>query len=227
MRRKSVRLLLKGIGELRTTLKAQRARIGRRLATRLAAPPGVGPAYGPVLQHLEAELVALETDLAAAEDRYALVKQRPCELRRKRDAVVAELHQILRPLKRLLATISDAWKYAGTGSTPASPLELAADASSTVDFLRQLERDPPPPVLGVSLDPGAAAADLEAARLRLESVLEVLPAAESDAVAAREKAAAAMEHAKNVAPWVAQAIEGLAGLAQVESVGGLLAKRGS
>ncbi len=152
----------------------------------------------------------------------AASRRAPAQARR----AVAELHRIQKPLQRLLASISDTWSCAGIGSTPADPQRLIAEASATVDFLRRLERDPPPPVLGVSLDAGDAAADLEGARERLQEVLDLLTAAESDVAFARERAASAIAHAESVGPWVAQAIEGLAGLAEVGSVGGLVGKRG-
>ncbi len=51
-------------------------------------------------------------------------------------------------------------------------------------------------------------------------MLEELDAAEARAVAARAEAEAAVTHAGNVVPWVTRAIEGLAGLLRVGSVGG-------
>ena len=220
-----MRQVLESIGQLRRTVELERERLGRRLAGRLAAPPGVAEAYGPVLKHLEAELAALEAELAAAEDEYASVKQLPGELRRQRGAAVAELRRIQKPLLRLLATVFDTRRCTGIGSTPSDPQRLVAEASSTVDFLRRLERDPLPPALGVILDAGEAAADLEGARERLEEVLDLLTAAESDVTFARERAAAAIAHAESVGPWVVQAIEGLVGLAQVETVAGVVGKR--
>ncbi len=219
MRRKSVRQLLKSLGRLRKTVEIERDRISQRLGGRLAAPPGAAGAHLAVLQHLEAELAALVADLAAAEDKYALVKQRPGELRRQRDRAVAEVYRLHRSLRRLLTSISDVWSRAGGGSTPEDPHQLVAEASWTLDFLRELERDPPPPVLGVSLDVAAAIADLEPVHERLEAVLAELTGAESDAKFAQSKADAAMAHTEDVGPWVVQAIESLAGLSQAERVG--------
>ncbi len=50
MRRKSVRDLLQSLGRLRATVEAERARIARDLARRLAAPPGAAPAYRAVFE---------------------------------------------------------------------------------------------------------------------------------------------------------------------------------
>ncbi len=226
MRRKSVRLFLKGIGELRATLEAQCARIGRRLAARLAAPPRAAQAYPPVLEHLETELAALEAGLAAAEDAYGTVKQQLAELRSRRDCAARKLSGMHAPLQRLIADFPGFRSDAVGRRTPAAPRLLFDQAAGTVDFLRQLERDPAPPILGVSLDPAAAATELEAARARLGLLLDELEATDARAAAAREDADAAISHAESVAPWVTQAIEGLAGLAQVASVGGQLGKRG-
>ncbi len=106
------------------------------------------------------------------------------------------------------------------GQATKDPLALVQQAGCTVDLLRRLERDAPPPVLGVSLDPAAADADLEAARERLAAVLEELTAAESNAKLAQAEAEAAIAHTESVAPWVARTLEGLAGLAQARRVGG-------
>ncbi len=166
---------------------------------------------------MEDELAALVTDLATAEDRYVAAKELLREVRGRRDGAVAALRGPLQSLLRLLTSLSETWNFAVNGSVPPDPQGLVEEAPLIIDLLRRLERDPPPPVLGVSLDAGVAAADLEAARDRLKGVLAELAEAESGAVATRQQADAAMAHTKNVAPWVIQAIEGLAGLAAQKS----------
>ncbi len=94
-----------------------------------------------------------------------------------------------------------------------------AEAEDTVEFLRRLEGDPPPPSRGVSMKPGVVAADLEAKCRRLETGLDELEAAEAGVRVAREEAEAALGRAEKVGPWVVQAIEGLAGLAGMGSRG--------
>ncbi len=169
MRRKSVRQILKSIGRLRATLRTERDRIGRRLAERLAAPTRAAQGYSLVLAHLEAELAAIETELAAAEDAYAKVKHLPAELRRRRDRAAAQLYKLQAPLRRLLSGLPELRSAGIVGSTPSGPRPLVEQTVQTVAFLRQLERDPPPPIRGVIIDPGAAAEDLEAAGGRVRN----------------------------------------------------------
>ncbi len=144
MRRKSVRQILKSIGALRATVRSERDRIGRRLADRLAAPTHAAEGYSLVLTHLEAELAAIETDLAAAEDAYANLKHRPAELRRRRDRAALKLYERLAPLRRLLSRLPELRSAGIVGSTPSAPRSLVEQTTQTVAFLRQLERDPPP-----------------------------------------------------------------------------------
>ncbi len=173
-----------------------------------------GPYYS-VLAHLQAELLVLETDLAAAEDAYVEKKQLPFELRPRRDAAFSQLYETHGPLRRLLATFPDVRCAGYVAQTPRDPRVLVAEAEDTVDFLRALERDPPPPSRGVSMQPGVVAADLDGKRRRLETALDELDAAEAVVRAAREEAEAALARAERVGPWVVQTIEGLAGLAAV------------
>ncbi len=189
--RKPARELLKSLRRLRCTVEAERARIARHLAGRLAAPPGSAGAYLSVLAHLEAELLALEADLAAAEHAYLEKKQLPPKLRRYRDVAFAELYDTHGPLRRLLATFPDVRCAGFVAQTPRDPRALVAEASETVDFLRRLEGDPPPPSGGVSMEPGVVAADLKVKHRPLETVLDELEAAEAGARVAREEAEAA------------------------------------
>ncbi len=225
MRRKSVRKVLKSIAQLRATLRSERDRIGGRLGQRLGAPIGAAQAYRTVLEHLEAELAALDTDLADAEDAYARVKQRLAELRQRRGRAASGLYKLHAPVQRLLASFPEGRGAGIVGLTAAAPRPLAEQAARTVDFLRQLEHAPPPPIRGIIIDPGAAASDLEAAGGRLEAVLEELEGAEARAAAARAEAETVIAHAGSVAPWVTRAIEGLAGLSRASSVGGRVRSR--
>lgn len=214
MRRKSVRALLKSIGQLRATVAAERALIARRLAARPAAPPAAAGAYPLVLEHLGAELLALETGLATAEDGYAMVKQLPADLRRERDRAATRLHKLHGPLRRLLGNFFEVPGPGSAGRALRGPHRLVAEAAWTLGLLRRLERDPPPPVRGICLDPGAAADELETAHDRLESVLDELDAAEARAAVARADTEAAVAQAESVVPWLTRALEGLAGLSR-------------
>ncbi len=148
------------------------------------------------------------------------MKHRPAELRRRRDRVALDLYERLAPLRRLLSGLPELRSSGIVGSTPSAPRPLVEQTAETVAFLRQLERDPPPPIHGVIIDPGAAAEELEAAGGRLEAVLKELEGAEAQATAARAEAERTLAHAKSVAPFVMQALEGLAGLAHSGRVGG-------
>ncbi len=218
MRRKSVRTMLKSIGRLRKNFAFERERIVGRLAGRLVAPPGAARSYPAVLEHMEAELAALEADVAAAEDEYVVAKARARQVRSRRDEAAVTVHVVQQPLHRLLASVSERWSHFGIGSNPADPYSLVVEASSTIDFLHELERNPKPPVFGIRLDATAAARELETERKCLEAVIAELAEAESDVRFTQSKADAAIAHAKEVAPWVVQTIQGLAGLAQVRCV---------
>ncbi len=221
MRRKLAQKLLKSLGRLRSTTRLYRDDIARDLGRRLAAPHAAVVAYRPVLQHLEAEITALELDLARAEDAYAAEKERPAELRERRRRAAAGLYQLHSPLRRLLAVFPEI-EVAGIASeTPKDPHAMVLQAGWTIDFLRQLEGDPPPPSRGLSIEPGTVAGQLEDARRELAEVLVELELAEDRTRVAREEAEAAIERCQTVGSWVTQVIEGLAGLAGAGSVSSL------
>ncbi len=225
MRRKSVRDLLQSLAQLRATVEAERARLARDLGRRLAAPPGAAPAYRAVFEHLEAELLALESQLAAAEDAYAAEKPRPGKLRERRNRTAAQLHALHGPLRRLLATFPCIESAGLTTQTPRDPQLLVAQASETLHLLRRFERDPPPPSRGVIMDPAAVAAELEVGCRRLKTVLADLEVAQARTRAAREEAQSAIARTEEVGPWVTRTLEGLAGLARVGAVGPVTHRR--
>ncbi len=219
MRRKPVREILQSLGQLRRTVVAERLQLARDLGGRLAAPREAANAYRAVLAHLEAELLSLETDLAAAEDAYGAEKQRPTAFRRRRDHAAAELYALHAPLRRLLATFPCIETAGFVTQARREPDLLVAEASETLGVLRRFERDPPPPSRGIVIDPGPVAAELEAARGRLKTALGELEVAKARAGTAREEAKAAIRRTKEVAPWVTRTLEGLAGLARAGAVG--------
>ncbi len=102
------RKLIKSIAKLRSKLRADRGLLSRRLAERYAerlaerpaerrsagAVPPVGvPIYESVFDHLGAELSAVETELAAAEEAYAAGQDRVAELRHQRDCTIPEVYR--------------------------------------------------------------------------------------------------------------------------------------
>ncbi len=64
MKRRPARKLLRSIATLRSTLRRSRQRVCRLLAERPDAPPAQDCTYSPIFDHLDAELAAVERDLA-------------------------------------------------------------------------------------------------------------------------------------------------------------------
>ncbi len=175
-KKRAVARFLETVARLRAILYSARAPIARGLASRPAAPRGLKRAYLPVFDHFQAEVVAVERDLAAAEDARAAAELRPGELRRQRDEAASELYELAVPLQRFLVTLP----VLGVGDragVPTDPPALVQHAARTAALLRRLERDPLPPIRCGSLEAAAAAAEVEGGRWRLEALLEDIDAA--------------------------------------------------
>ncbi len=210
MKRKPVRDLLKSIAALRSTIRSSHERLALRLAAR---PAAAGADYGPVFSDLEAELAAVESELATAETDYAVSPPLAYQCRQARDRVASEVGDQHAVIERFCRSQP---KLKGAGivdSTPSSPLALARQVSMTVDFLRRLERTPQTLSAGVSIDAGTLAEDLETGLPRLEAAIAAVYEADSQVAWTRERANRTFAEAGRVLSWVARAYEGLSGLA--------------
>ncbi len=229
MRRKPARKLLRSIATLRSTLRRSRRRLCRLLADRPAAShntarPAQDRTYGPVFDHLDAELAIVERDLAAAEDNLAANRVRPIQLRGRRDLDAASLADLHTPIRRLLG--GQPIKGADIlPVAPDSPEALAYHMTLAVDVLRALEREPPWPVGGVRVDAGVLADELEDGQRTLEASLRALEHSEWDVMHARSEANEAFARAGEVTSWVAWMLEGLSGLAGEEGLAGRIRNR--
>ncbi len=214
MRQDTASKMLGAIARIGAIIRSGRQDFGDGLASRPAAPPGARAAYGPILEHLEAEVAVAERDLAAAEGAYAAAQRRCADLRRRRDEEASELYQLLAPLQRVLVTLPVLAGGDVVAGTPASAPALVEHAGCTVQLLGQLERDPPPPVCWVFLEAGEVAAELEARCRGLEALVEEIGVADAAVGPMRVEAARVFDRAGKVASAVAGAMEGLAGLGE-------------
>ena len=215
--RKPVRQCLRLIADLRSSIRESRDSLSRQLARRAAAlsgaPAGDATIYQPILDYLDAELAAAHRELADAERAYDAAQPELPRLRRRRDAVAAELRDLAAPLPRLLRGLPG---LPGAGipvALPESPVGLADLLPDILDFLRRLERNPSPPIAGIRIDAGALAAELEPRMRRLEDCLRSVGKAGVAEDCARTLANQALARARRVATWVGLTLENLAGLA--------------
>ena len=217
MRRKAVDKRLKSIARLRTVIASSRDRLSCRLAERPAAPRVERFSYGPVLDHLQAELAAVERRLTAAECAYAADQAKLASARQTRNRRVSDLYTLQCDARRLLQVVlgpRQQLELHMIGDTPSrSPLPLARQVKQTIPFLRNLEHVPPPPALAVTFDAPAFADKLQADLERVETSCAALARAEHATIAARCRADEAVAEVDRVFPWVLQAFEGLCRLA--------------
>ncbi len=89
--RKATRERLARGSRLRRRVRAERDTLVRRLANRPAAPPDAEPIYEALLDHMTAELAAVESRLEAAETAYAHEKALLAHARHCRDEAAAQL----------------------------------------------------------------------------------------------------------------------------------------
>ncbi len=216
--RKPARRILRSIARLRSSLQVCRDHLGRRLAERHAQRG----AYGPVFDHLDAELKTVESELADAENGLAADQLSAALLRQKRDRASLELRDRHRPIERFCRSQPGLRGAGIVDSTPECPYALEQQATQTVDFLRALEadaaagRNPPALTAGVSVDTGALADDLEGGLPRLQAAITAVERAESDVRLARGRANQGFVEAERVLSWVARMLDGLSGLAGEE-----------
>ncbi len=212
MRRKAVRKLLERMARIGANLRSSRRHLCERLAARPCAPRRAARFYRLVLDHLGAELAIVETDLTAAEDACSLARPRPTECRRQRDDATFMIRELYIPIRRLLGDLP-VKGAAILAVLPASPAEFAGHLPLAIDVLRDLDRQPPWQVGGVTVDAGDLAGELEAALPTLAAALRALEEAEADLRMARSRADGAFARGEKVVSWVSEAVKGLRGLA--------------
>ncbi len=121
MKRKPVARRLAAVADLRAVLRAGGATIAGRLADRPAAPLDETLVYRLLLDHLEAELIAVDLDLTAAEDRYARDQARATALRREHADARSSLYRRQHRIPPILSHLPNGQR----------DLEQAAIASAT------------------------------------------------------------------------------------------------
>ncbi len=228
--RKASRKLLKSIAKFRTRLQADRADLARLLAARPAAEriaplaaatpvPLEGSIYDPVFDHLDAELAAAETELAAAEKAHFAGQEDLVLLRRKLELANSNLSARHATIERFCRSQPGLKGGGIVASTPKDPDALAYQAWLTLEFLRSLEadaaagRNPPALAPGVSIDAGVVAKDLEAGLPPLEAATTAVVEARSANVMALARADQSLAEAERLLTWVTGVLENLRGLA--------------
>ncbi len=214
--RKPINKLLKSIVSLRATIRSSRDRIARRLAGR---PAAAGASYGPVFDHLHAELATAASALAVAEDAYDVAKFRAGELRESRQLTASELAAEHAPIERLLRCQTHLKGVDAVAATPKCAFALARQVRRTVRFLRAVEREQPALACGVKIDAGELAGGLEGGRRRLEAAIAAVDQADAKVNWARQGADRAFAEAERVVSSVARGYEGLGGLAGEGEIG--------
>lgn len=214
--RKPISKLLKSIVRLRATLQAFRDGIVRQLAER---PAAAGTSYGPVFDHLQAELAAVEPELSVAEDAYDVAQFRAGELREKRGLAVSRLSGEHVPIERLLRCQTHLKGVGAVAGTPQCRFVLARQVRRTARFLRKLEREQPALACGIKIDAGDLAGGLEAGLGRLEASIAGVNEADGHVALAQERANRAFAEAERVVSWVTRTFESLGGLAGDEELG--------
>ncbi len=204
--RKAVASRRRTIARLRRLIGACRGSIGRRL-----------PCEG-LFDLFDVQLDAVETDLRTSEDLYVVALQSAGDRREERDRAAAALEFRHTPVFRHLARLPRAECRLLTGRVPKTPTPLARQVPHTVEVLRQLALDPPPPVGGVRMDPAVVAADLDTSLRELEAAITALAGADADAKFARQRANQAFTATDRVVPNVARTLESLGQLAGRERI---------
>ncbi len=208
--RKSVRQLLQLIRRVRRTVAVSRDDLCRRLPE----PPAAEGACSEYLDVLEAVLDTAGREVSAAEGAYQAEKSRPIEIRFRRDRTTAALLARYESIQRVLADLPVKGALL-LAVTPKNADELAYYMPRVVDFLRELERDPPGPIHGITFDAGALADGLEGGLREMEASITELYAAESAVRLARLEANEAFARADKVVSSVARGFDSLKDLADL------------
>ena len=206
--RTSIVKLLSSIGRERRRLRRRRAIVGARLAGRSTLPSGLD--YLKVFDHLDAELEAVANALRCAEATHDLNLARVEERREARDRAATALRDLHAPVPNLLRHLNVPMPRSRAAESPEA---VGREAARTVCVLRRLERDPPAPVGGISLDPGPLAEQLESHGRHVEDAIVGLGMAESAVKSGHSMADQKFAVAGRVLSWVARTLESLDGLA--------------
>ncbi len=208
MKRKPARQLLERAARRRATLRTSGARLAQRLSARAGAPPELVRAYDLVLDHLAAELAAVESGVTAAEDAYIAARERAAGCRKERDRSATYLRESYLRIRRVLGRlpIQGAEILAVRADSPEA---LAHHMPLAIAALRALDREPAPKLIGVTVDAGVLAGDLETALAPLKARLRALYEARTELKIARAGADEALGSAQPVVKWVSQALAGL------------------
>ncbi len=215
--RKPASRRLKSIARLRALLRTSRRHLDAALARRSAAIGGEPADYGPLFDHLDAELAAAERHLAATEGAYHHDRFEAASLCQRRGEAASELYDHQRPTRRLLVQLVS--EPALGSSTPRDARGLARQTRLTLQVLQRLEHRPPP-VTGVEVHPRALAARLELRLGRLEDLCDALIAVRASTAASCEQADRALATADGTVSCVAGSLEGLCRLAGMDGLAG-------
>ncbi len=223
MRRKVVTRRLQAVAEMRSAIRSYGAGTAARLGRRPAAPSGAEAAYRLVFEHLHAELTALESELESAElactdDRLGL-EERKSEQRQAKAHLECRLHRIQGFLTGFFQRQHLA-PFRVAGATRKDSFALGRRATATIDFLRQLDLDVTPPILEVTFDSEAMAAELEAGVEALTAADTGLEGAHQAVAASRRRTDKACAEARRLGSPIASLLQCLGHLADDECLAG-------
>ncbi len=209
--RQRLRLLDKLLGMIRPLID----HLGPALARRPAAPIGAATGYRLIVDHLYAELRALERRLTEAESTYVEDQRRFAELKSERDQARTDLRRKQSQLRQILAAFYGPGEVASAGIGRAlskSSPEFLSQVTRTVRTLRDLETLGPP-IVDLSFDAQAIAADLEAGLRRIEAAVAALETTRAAIDVSRSAANRVIAEVDRVAPPIGRCLSGLCELA--------------
>ncbi len=212
MMRKATAKRLESIARLRAGIAASRERLGRRLTARPAAPSGEDFSYGPLFDHLDAELAAIERRLQAAELAYGQAEMHLSRARGARNDDAARLYALQCDAKRLLeAALGSGRELSalGFGATSRSPQALTLQVKRTIPFLRDLKRVNPLPIVAASFNASAFADRLQTELERVEALSQAAVQADHAAAGSRSDADDAAAEVDRIFPSVLEVFESL------------------
>lgn len=216
--RKTTSRRLESIHKLRGILTSSRSDLEDRLRSLLAEQSGASFSYRQIFDHLEGELIRVETKLTAAEEAYDVGQLLPPELRRQREQLAANLHERYESIRQLLAgAFARRYGTAVTEPAPRSPRPLIRHVRLTSSLLHCLRPDSAA-FGGVEIDPTALAAELDPRAEDLEELCNAIEIANADVVKYRDQADRALVEADGVVTWVARSLEGFYHLAGLEAL---------
>ncbi len=216
MQRKAVTRRLEVLATMCSAIRTCGATVVDHLAGRPAAPGGAAASYRLILEHMHAELLALESQLEIAEGAYVASQQQLEKCKSRRDQALSSLEHRVREVKRFLTGFfqpHDLVRAGVGGATPRSAIPLCRHITATVDFLRRLDATVTPPILDISFDHAAMAGDLEAGADQLKAAITALDTARFEIESSRAQTRDALAAVKRVAPWIARLLECLGQLA--------------